>query len=81
MSTAKKSKIKPSFTVEFDRENDGRWIVEIPKLPGVMAYGDTKNEALRKVYVIALRTLAHNIEQGDAYPPVTKLFDHELARR
>ena len=78
---AKKSKIEPYFTVEFDRENDGRWIVEIPKLPGVMAYGDTKKEALRKVYAIALRTLADNIEQGGASSAVNKLFDHAMARR
>lgn len=48
---------KPSsFAVEFEREEDGRWIVEIPALPGVLAYGVTKQEALRKVYAIALRT-------------------------
>jgi len=60
----RKSKLKPYFTVEFDREDDGRWIAEIPKLPGVMAYGFTKKEALQKVYAIALRTLADSIEQG-----------------
>ena len=59
-----KSKTKAYFIVEFDREDDGRWIAEIPKLPGVMAYGLTKKEALQKVYAIALRTLADDIEQG-----------------
>jgi len=43
-----KSKTKAYFTVEFDRENDGRWIAEIPKLPGVMAYGLTKKELCKK---------------------------------
>jgi predicted RNase H-like HicB family nuclease len=42
-----------SLAVEFDREVDGRWIAEIPKLAGVMAYGETKREALKKVCVIA----------------------------
>ena len=41
-----------SLTVEFDRETDGRWIAEIPKLPGVMAYGATKRDALQGVYAI-----------------------------
>jgi len=41
-----------SFAVEFDREKDGRWIAEIPKLPGVMAYGATKRDALQRVYGI-----------------------------
>jgi len=43
--------------VEFEKEQDGRWIAEIPQLPGVLAYGKTKQEAQRKAYAIALRTL------------------------
>jgi len=76
-----KSKIRPYFIVEFDREDDGRWIAEIPKLPGVMAYGPTKKEALQKVYAIALRTLADGIEQGRIITPVARLFNYEVARR
>jgi len=79
--THKKLKVRPYFTVEFDREDDGRWIAEIPKLPGVMTYGLTKKEALQKVYAIALRTLADNVEQGNTPPPVTRLFDYGMARR
>ena len=56
--THKKLKVRPYFTVEFDREDDGRWIAEILKLPGVMTYGLTKKEALQKIYAIALQTLA-----------------------
>ncbi|MEK7502839.1 MAG: type II toxin-antitoxin system HicB family antitoxin [Patescibacteria group bacterium] len=54
----KKNTAKPIFTVEFEKEEDGRWIAEVPKLPGVLAYGQTRQSALRRVYVIALRTLA-----------------------
>ena len=68
-----------SFTVEFDREEDGRWIAEISKLPGVLAYGDTKAEALRKVYAIALRTLADNVEQGSMPASVSRLFGYGVA--
>ena len=57
-------KSAPSFAVEFDRADDGRWIAEIPKLPGVMAYGATKQLAQRRVYAIALRTLADKAEKG-----------------
>ncbi len=66
--------------IEFDREEDGRWIAEIPKLPGVMAYGATKHEALRRVYAVALRTLADNVEQGRTPAPVTRLFEYGMAR-
>ena len=67
--------------VEFEHEEDGRWIAEVPKLPGVMAYGKTKQEAQRKVYAIALRTLADNVEQGNTPAPVSRLFTYGMARR
>ena len=49
----KKRVARVPFTVEFDREEGGRWIAEVRELPGVMAYGATKQAALRKVYAIA----------------------------
>lgn len=68
-----------SFAVEFDHEVDGRWIAEIPKLPGVMAYGSTKRDALQRVYAIALRTLADNVEQGALFTPVSRIFGYGVA--
>jgi len=50
------------FDVEFDRENDGRWIAEITNLPAAMAYGDTKEMALAAVEAIALRVVAERLE-------------------
>ncbi|MDO8562120.1 MAG: type II toxin-antitoxin system HicB family antitoxin [bacterium] len=70
-----------SLTVEFDRENDGRWIAEIPKLPGVMAYGITKRDALQRVYAIALRTLADSVEHGSLFTPVSRIFGYGVTRR
>lgn len=70
-----------SLAVEFDREEDGRWIAEIPKLPGVMAYGTTKREALRRVYAVALRTIADSVEHGTLFAPVSRLFGYGVARR
>ncbi len=78
---SKQVKNKP-FVIEFDREEDGRWIAEIPALPGVMAYGATKAEAQRKVCATALRTLADSVEQGSSPPYCNHLFSHgEMARR
>jgi predicted RNase H-like HicB family nuclease len=48
---------KMSYRFEIEREADGRWIAEIPNLPGVMAYGKTKQEAVRSVRALALRVL------------------------
>jgi len=45
------------YQIEFEREDDGRWIAEIVSLPGVMAYGTTKQEAQSKVQAIALRVI------------------------
>lgn len=79
MKTARKK--QSSFAVEFDREKDGRWIAEVAHLPGVMAYGKTKHEALRRVSAIALRTLADSVESGRTVPtPVSRLFQHAMAR-
>jgi len=51
--------------IEIDREEDGRWIADIPALPGVMAYGATREEAIAKVKPLALRVIADEIEHGD----------------
>lgn len=53
------------FTVELDRETDGRWIAEVRELPGVLAYGPTQAEALAAVKALALRALADKIEHGE----------------
>ncbi len=49
--------------VEFDREEDGRWIADIPQLPGVLVYGRTKKEALATVQRLALEVLAEQMEE------------------
>jgi predicted RNase H-like HicB family nuclease len=53
------------LVIELDREDDGRWIAEIPSLPGVMAYGETRDHALRTVEALALRVLADRLEHGE----------------
>ena len=56
------------FTLEFEQETDGRWIAEVPELPGVLAYGATKDEALSKAEALALRVLAERLEQQESRP-------------
>ena len=51
------------FAIEFEREDDGRWIAEIPSLPGVMAYGGTRQDAESKVQAMALRAIADQLER------------------
>ena len=56
------------FQIETDHETDGRWIAEIATLPGVMAYGKTKSEAVAKVQALALRVLADRLENSQRPP-------------
>lgn len=49
------------FTIEHEREEDGRWLAEVPELPGVLAYGETSDEAMAKAEVLALRVLADRL--------------------
>ena len=53
------------LVVELEQEEDGRWIAEIPALAGVMAYGTTRDEALRAAEALALRVLADRLEHGE----------------
>jgi len=62
------------FTVELDRETDGRWIAEIRALPGALCYGASREEAVRKVEALALRILADRLEEGDDVPELEGAF-------
>jgi predicted RNase H-like HicB family nuclease len=54
--------------VESEQEEDGRWIAEVPALPGVLAYGETKAEADAKVKALALRVIADRLDNGEQLP-------------
>ncbi|MDN5928117.1 MAG: type II toxin-antitoxin system HicB family antitoxin [Hyphomicrobiales bacterium] len=58
--------------IEIEREDDGRWLGEIPVLPGVFAYGATAEEARAKAEALALRVIADRIENGEPVPPETR---------
>lgn len=53
------------FTIEREQEEDGRWIAEVVELPGVLAYGQTPDEAVAKVQALALRVIADRLEHGE----------------
>jgi predicted RNase H-like HicB family nuclease len=60
--------------VEVEREDDGRWIAEVPALPGALAYGASKAEAVAKVEALVLRVLADKLEHGEDAPEVSHVF-------
>jgi predicted RNase H-like HicB family nuclease len=63
--------------VQFDREMDGRWIAEVPELPGVMVYGESREAALAKVLSLAYTVLADEVQHGerDAQSLLSVTFD------
>ena len=62
------------FTVEIERETDGRWIGEVTALPGVLAYGDSREQAIAKAKALAFRVLADRLEHGEDIPQIQGVF-------
>lgn len=60
--------------IEIEREEDGRWIAEVSELPGVLAYGKTREEAIAKVEALALRVIADRLDHGENIPELDELF-------
>ncbi len=63
-----------NITLECEREEDGRWLAEVPELPGVLAYGQTSDEAISKAEILAMRVLADRLEHDE-----TKPFDIQIS--
>jgi len=61
-------KKRMKLNIEVEQETDGRWIGEMPELPGVLAYGATREDVVQKVEALALRVLADKLENGEAVP-------------
>ena len=63
-----------NLIVEIEQEEDGRWIAEVPDLPGVLAYGNSREEAIARVKTLSLRVLADRMENGEAVPEMDDVF-------
>ena len=57
-----------NFSIECKEEMDGRWLAEVPELPGAMCYGQTADEAMAKVEALTLRAIAERLEQNESRP-------------
>jgi len=60
--------------IEIEQEDDGRWLTEIPELPGVMVYGTSREGAVARVKALALRVLADRLEHGETIPELREVF-------
>jgi predicted RNase H-like HicB family nuclease len=62
------------YAIEVEEESDGRWVAEVPELPGVMAYGQSRAEAIRRAQALSLRVLADRLEHDEPIPQVQAVF-------
>ena len=62
------------LTIDLEQEEDGRWLSEVPELPGVLAYGRTREDAIARVQALALRVLADRLEHGEPVPALSDVF-------
>ena len=60
--------------IELEQEKDGRWVADIPDLPGTMVYGSSREEAISKVEALAFRVLADRLDHGEDIPALHELF-------
>lgn len=62
------------FTVEYEKEEDGRWLAEVKELPGVLTYGKDPDDAVARAQALALRVIADRLENGEAVPALMFSF-------
>ena len=65
---AKAGASEMNFTLECEQEVDGRWIAEVPELPGVLSYGNSAADAMSRAEILALRVIADRLEHGESEP-------------
>ncbi len=63
-----------NLIIEVEQEEDGRWLAEVTDLPGALAYGQTREEAISRVKALSLRVLADRLEHGETVPEIPDVF-------
>jgi predicted RNase H-like HicB family nuclease len=63
-----------ALSIEVEQEEDGRWIAEVPELPGVLSYGATRQEAIDRAQALSLRVLADRLDHGEPVPQMGSVF-------
>ena len=62
------------FTVEYEQEEDGRWLAEVKEMPGVLTYGKDPDDAVAHAQALALRVIADRLENGESVPTLMFSF-------
>jgi predicted RNase H-like HicB family nuclease len=62
------------LTIEVEQDEDGRWIAEVPELPGVLTYGQSRQQAINRAQALCLRVLADRLDHGEPVPEMSNVF-------
>ena len=62
-----------TLRIELEREDDGRWLAEVPALSGVLCYGRSRDDAVTRIQALALRVIAERLEHGEAPPELVSV--------
>ncbi|MGH6961882.1 MAG: type II toxin-antitoxin system HicB family antitoxin [Dongiaceae bacterium] len=62
------------YSLEIEQEDDGRWIADVPEIPGVLVYAGSRNEAIARAQALSLRVLAERLENGEQLPEIDGVF-------
>ncbi len=62
------------LSIQVEQEEDGRWLAEVPELSGVLAYGQTRAEAINRAKALALRVIADRLDHGEPVPELERVF-------
>ena len=62
------------LTIEVEQEEGGRWLAEVPELPGVLTYGQSRQEAIDRAQALSLRVLADRLDHGEPVPQMNSVF-------
>lgn len=63
-----------SLSILYDQEYDGRWIAQVPELPGVLVYGNSQDEATANIKALALETLGDQIKHGETRSQINQIY-------
>lgn len=66
--------LEARYQIELEQEEDGRWIAEVPDLPGVLVYGDSEEEAVSRAQALGFRVLADRVEHDKGYVLLSVTF-------
>src|SRR5690348_13374666 len=71
--------MKSRLIVALGQDAAGAWVGHVARIPGIVAHGKTRSEALARARALALRALAERLERGEQLPEIGDLLPDAAA--